>query len=365
MRIALVLPYLKAGGTERQASYIANYLKREGHEVVVISVEKKGSFEDLFDTKIKYLGIPFRKINFPKIIYGIRRYVKNNKFDVIVNRAWSAHIISGTVSLLTNIPLVTFLSGAIKFQNKNFVKRQVHNFYLKRADKIISVSEASKENCKKCFDVKESQLEVVHNGIDIEQVREASLSEIQSIDYSEIGESSYKILFMGRLIPRKGLDILLKAVVEMNTGKEVKVLVLGKGPKLADYKRMVNNFGIKDKVKFLGQKVNPFPYLAMSDLFVLPSREEGFPNALLEGMALGKPVIAADCDNGPREIIDGMNGTLIPVGDSKTLAEAIKKYLNNKQLANNHGKNAYLTIKENFLLDSQLRRIENIILNTN
>jgi glycosyltransferase involved in cell wall biosynthesis len=69
------------------------------------------------------------------------------------------------------------------------------------------------------------------------------------------------------------------------------------------YREMTRKLGIEEKVAFPGVRKNPFPYVAASSLYVLSSNHEGFPNALLEAMALGRPVIAADCKTGPREIL--------------------------------------------------------------
>ncbi len=85
---------------------------------------------------------------------------------------------------------------------------------------------------------------------------------------------------------------------------------------------------IKDKVHFLGNVKNPFYYLAKSDLFVLNSEIEGFPNVLVEAMACRLPVISSDCKSGPREILeDEKYGLLYPVGEVGTLIEKIKFYL--------------------------------------
>ena len=79
-------------------------------------------------------------------------------------------------------------------------------------------------------------------------------------------------------------------------------MILGRGEYTAN-KELVKKLGLSDKVSFTGVKKNPFAYVAKSDMYVLASNHEGFPNALLEGMALGKPVVSTDCKTGPREIL--------------------------------------------------------------
>ena len=111
------------------------------------------------------------------------------------------------------------------------------------------------------------------------------------------------IVSVGRQDYIKGFWHLIKAFSIVAKEKDnVRLMILGTGDWTSYYK-LVEDLGIKDKVAFMGIKKNPFPYVAASDLYVLSSNHEGFPNALLEAMALGKPCIAADCKTGPREIL--------------------------------------------------------------
>jgi glycosyltransferase involved in cell wall biosynthesis len=101
---------------------------------------------------------------------------------------------------------------------------------------------------------------------------------------------------------------------------------VGDGPLAASLRALADHLGVADRVHWAGRQRDPATFVADSDIVVLPSRFEGFPNALAEAMAAGRAVVATDCRSGPRELIDdGRNGLLVPVEDSEALARAITR----------------------------------------
>ena len=135
------------------------------------------------------------------------------------------------------------------------------------------------------------------------------------------------VVSVGRQDYIKGFWHLIKAFSLVAKEKDnVRLMILGTGD-WTPYHKLVESLGLKDKVAFMGIKKNPFPYVAASDLYVLSSNHEGFPNALLEAMALGKPCIAADCKTGPREIVlteDEYNSLLKIRPDGSSTDKAIE-----------------------------------------
>lgn len=360
MNIAMILPYLKAGGTERQAAYIVNFLQRKGHNVDTISVENLDFFEQYFHTPIHYLNsrnsIPLLLSNIQSVI----SLVKSKNTDVLISRAWSTNLLCSLVSLFTGVPNVLFLSASLDMSHHNFIKKIIYRFVLRKADHIISVSDATKQNCMKWFRVEEKRISVIHNGVDIKNIQKLSKEKLEFPNQA-LNETDKKLVFVGRLIHRKGLDLLLKAIKQLNKDYSFKLIVVGKGALVNHYKQMCKDFNIESNVLFLGEKKNPFPYLNLGDIFILPSRSEGFPNVLLEAMAMQKTVIAANCKNGPNEIIDNSNGTLVEINNPNEITNAILLYLKNSELARMHAHNAKKTVEQSFKLNSQLDKIEKVI----
>ena len=359
MKIIIILPFFKAGGTERQASYIANYLQKKGHHVQVLCIENTGHFGGLFDVSIHYLNSGFRNSRLVRNIYLVAKFLRNSDAELIISRAWSTNIICGFAGMLTGLPVVHFLSGSIDLSGHSFLKKRIFTFVLSRSAKIISVSQASKENCIKWLNIDETRIEVIHNGVDIHNNQQLAKDEMELPD--GFNHTLPTITFVGTQEHRKGVDILLQAAELVVKKHPVNILIIGKGESLEQYVAMRDQLKLKNYVFFLGEKLNPFPYMKNAPIFVLPSRAEGFPNVLLEAMSLKCAVIAADCETGPREVIDGENGILVPVNDPQSLSNEMIKLISDPGKAKTLGENAFQTIQHHFVLNKQMKKLEEIL----
>lgn len=122
---------------------------------------------------------------------------------------------------------------------------------------------------------------------------------------------------------------------------DVKLVILGEGPERAALTRQAAELGIDGRVIMPGFIHNPHAIVRRASLFVLPSRFEGFPNALVEAMALARPVISYDCPSGPAYLIkDGVNGILLPVGEIARLTQQIDLLLRQPEKASALGREA-------------------------
>lgn len=144
------------------------------------------------------------------------------------------------------------------------------------------------------------------------------------------------ILAAGRLVPAKDFETLLRAFVLLREHTRARLLVLGEGPERPRLERLAARLNCQADFKLAGFVANPCPYMARGGVFVLSSRYEGLPSALVQAMACGAPVIATDCPFGPREILaDGREGLLVPVGNPGVLAQALGRVLTDSALRAN------------------------------
>ena len=169
-----------------------------------------------------------------------------------------------------------------------------------------------------------SKVRVIRNGIDVAAVRAAANGPGSLVS----GRSVPVVVATGRLAPQKGYDLLIRAHARVVDRYPHEVLVLNDGPELAALQQLAAELGVSATVRFAGSEVPPLPSVADADLFCLPSRHEGLPLALLEAVALGVPVVAADCAEGVRVALDaGRVGRLVPVEDVDALAQALADHL--------------------------------------
>lgn len=156
----------------------------------------------------------------------------------------------------------------------------------------------------------------------------APLNNVESL---QSFEAKYFIVAMGRLVEQKGFDMLLSAFNTLSAKHpDWFLMVLGEGPLRRLLERQIETLGLKSRVRLCGPIRDPSSVLRRADLFVLSSRFEGFPNALLEAMAAGLPVVSFDCPSGPRDIIrDGVDGLLVPPENVIALASALDRLMGN------------------------------------
>ena len=136
------------------------------------------------------------------------------------------------------------------------------------------------------------------------------------------------VLAAGRMEDQKDYPTLIRAFALVKQARPARLIILGEGSRRAQLEALVHELGLQDDVQMPGQVANPYAYMARSQAFVLSSRWEGLPNAVIEALAAGVPVISTDCKTGPSELLDnGRYGELIPVGEPATMAQAILKVL--------------------------------------
>jgi glycosyltransferase involved in cell wall biosynthesis len=189
------------------------------------------------------------------------------------------------------------------------------------------------------------RLRLVRGGIDPEPIRKAA-----SLPRSTLGagENERLVLWVGRLDPVKGLSFLIEAFAEAGQALNARLLLAGGGPLREELEAKARRMVPGERVMFLGPRRDIPALLKTADLFVFPSRTEGLPNALLEAMAAGLPIVATGVP-GCRDLIrDEETGLLVPYGDTRPLAAAMKKLLADGELASRLGRAAAEEVTRNW-----------------
>ena len=183
--------------------------------------------------------------------------------------------------------------------------------------------------------------------------------------FYNVAEAEKVIAFAGRFeTVQKRQDIMLevmKLVLEKHA--DYKLAFYGDGKDEDDIKMLASKIVIEDNVEFKGVSDNLVKDISKCEIYVLTSDYEGIPNTLLEAMTIGMPCVSTDCSpGGARMLIDnGINGTLVPCGDVTAIADAINFYIENKDIAEKHGKEA-VKIKDKFSYDGIMEKWEKYIL---
>ncbi len=341
--------YLPLGGGQANANY---YLYKEFEkykdleiDIITASIDKEKT-EKTKIGKIYFLDIGKKGKNLhfqtskELINYSLKslslakKLIKQEKYDLIV--AWSG-VPAGYLSYRLNkkfqIPYIVLLRGAdVPFWEERWKTLDKHIFswlspkVWRNATFVIANSQGLKEQALK---ISENQkISVIPNGVDI--------SLFKPIKTKKENKKTI-ILGVGRLIPRKGLDYLIKSLGQLQN-LNFELWLVGDGPEKENLQNLANESNISDKVRFLGikDKKEIVGIYQQVDIFVLPSLNEGMSNTILEAMACGLPIIATNIA-GNDELIKE-NGFTIPVKDEEALKEKLELLINDKSLRENMGK---------------------------
>ena len=332
MKLVAIIPALTLGGAERSLVKLINAIMPHLDNAsiicfglmdsdIVFDLDKKcsvicfgGASSSSINTVLKTISI-LRKER-PNIILGWSTYanlvailaattVPRSKL-FISERCYTPHLFSRTNTFSPRRRIVLSL---------------VKNLY-RFADVVTANSQGSIRFLRRYVGGK-PVYRVLPNIIDVEQINKKVLGDVPVGCFPH---NSPRIIAVGRLDRQKGFDILLRALAQVRRSHDWGITIVGEGPESQALRTLAADLCISASIHWVGRVSNPFPLYSQSDLVVVPSRFEGFPNVLLEAMICGKATISADCKTGPRELTqDGLCGILFPVEDYQSLADQIMR----------------------------------------
>lgn len=337
MRIALVCPYdwAKHGGVREHVAHLADYLAAQ-HEVGVFapSSSPKTAGERWFTAVGRPLPVPYNQSVAPvalsplagrKVLRALRDYQP----DVVHIHEPLSPIVSATAAAFGPRPVVgTFHAWSSTYRMYRLAGLAGRRI-VRRLDARIAVSPSAQQYAARALRMPLGSFRVLPNGVDDTAFATAEpLPEL-------VDPSRPLVLFVGRLEPRKGVDVLIRAFLRLRASSpRVRLCVVGEGPGRDRYQQMVPP-SIRPDALFVGA-VGPAElprYHASADVFVSPALGgESFGVVLLEAMAAGLPVVASDIPGYRTVLKDGRQGRLVPPDDAFALAEAVATLLENEKL---------------------------------
>lgn len=282
-----------------------------------------------------------------KTIMKIRKFIKENKMDIIHSHGYKSNFYGLLASLNLNINRITTCHNWIGNGRKMKLYEYIDKLLLRNFDKVIAISEELKNEILRSGIFK---VMIINNGIDIERFKlQATGHRLKIKEAFGIKENEKAIGTVGRLTVEKGHSYLIetfeKAVKEF---PDTKLLIVGDGPLKESLESRAMSLGLKDNIIFTGIRNDIPELLSIMDIFVLPSLKEGMPMVLLEAMAARKAIIATKVGAVIKIIDDGVTGLLIKPTDVNSMCDCLTRLLKNTEKARLLSEKAYEKVKSEF-----------------
>lgn len=354
MRIAFVTfeyPPFIIGGAGVYALNVTHELAKLGHQIIVFvpdipGIKYEKDLENIVFNKVKINNkLPFNALQYwLNLPAEVKKAESENKFDIIHFNGISYWFLKRRISRAPHIVTIHHLvKDAIKNNNLNLISRikgisGENSFFMsfiekkciKSPDKLVTVSNFTKKQIIELYGINPDQIKTIYNGIDLNGYFYSTTEEVTKIKEQCGLVGKPVLLFVGRVDdPRKNLDFLLRTLKKIRETIDVSLLVVGKGDQ-TEARKLIDSLGISNSVVFTGYVDDKYlkQCYSLCDVYVCPSKLEGFGLTLIEAMALGKPIVATNVGAIP-EIL-GDCGILVDLNNEIAFCEAIIKVLDNK-----------------------------------
>ncbi len=331
-RVLFIINSLSGGGAERVMTTLLEHSKvrSASHDIRLLILDDDPRAFPLPEW-LTVIQSDCRKGTISSI-FAVERVVKDFDPDIALSFLTRSNIASGIAMMKRSRPWIiserTSTSAHLGNGARQLVTKSLIRLIYPRATRLIAVSSGVAQKLETTYAVDIDRIAVIPNPVDRRALEKAA-AEPSGLRFNE----PY-IIAVGRLVAVKNYALLIQAFAKSKLNS--RLVIAGEGRERKSLERLASDLGIADRVDFPGWLSNPYPALKQANVFALSSNVEGFPNALVEALALGVPSVATNCNDGPSEIlartgaesISGLTvadaGILSPVGDVESYAKALR-----------------------------------------
>lgn len=372
-KLLVIAKSLGGGGSEVALIEFLNHLDLKKYDVTVLLMDKDDEYKNRLTRKIKV-----RYIRFDNKIYHdmASMYALPGKIikKVKLNHYFHIYNLIAKHSKMPDLPLydiaidfygygaftTAFLALNIKAKKKAFWLHDVKmswiknvDIYFDKFDKIYGVSKTAKNNFDNFYPKFAGKTETFLNVVDTESIVKKSL------DYypKEFKDNNFYIVTVGRLTEQKGCDIAIKAAYLLKEKiLHFKWIIIGEGRDHRKLNKLIEKYKLQDNIYLLGRKSNPYPYIRNCNIYVQPSRHEGYGLSVLEARILKRPIVVSNLPVFAEQIENEKNGIICELTPQK-LSEGIYKLYKNKKMLSNIVDNVS---NEKIAFDSEMQKLNQL-----
>lgn len=324
-KVLFLITSLDMGGAETVLKNLVETMTRKGlYKPVICSIRPVGEVGMTIDKSIKILSLNVNSKFNILAFFRLFRIIRNENPDIINAHLFHAIIMARIMRLFTSgIKVISTL------HNENLGGR-FRGLILKLTDFLslanTTISETVTNKMRRIGAVPENKVVTIHNGVNIDRFKEQEHAQNIREEFGLPNDSKI-LLSVGRLARAKGYDILIDSFSALRGKNNIFLLIIGEGPERPLLESKIKEFGLSGRVFLPGSRHNIEAYLSETDIFILPSRWEGMPMAIIEAMVAKRPVIATAVGGTKDLIEDGQTGFLLNNLNRENLANKIREVL--------------------------------------
>ncbi len=358
-KVLFLFVHLNFGGAEVGLLTTLKNIDTKRFDCEVVSIEKKGAIGEEIEKlgfKVTYLDDDARLFNL-SLIFKIKDILKKVNPDILHTSLFYANFF-GRVAAIFHKPKAVITEERSMYTEKKFYHVLIDRVLAFFTDKIIVCSESVLNFTIKQEKIGPGKFYLIYNAVDAARF-DIKKSKIDLRKELGLSQDDLVLGSVGSVIPKKNHRFLIESYAAISDKlKNSTLIFVGEGESKKELMELTYKLGIKDKVRFFGQR-NDIPELMKAmDVFILPSLQEGFPRTLIEAMYTGIPSIATNISGIPEILKDGENGFLIEPGDTGLLTKRILELSMDRKLREKIGAEAKKTIESGYLPDGYAKKLE-------
>lgn len=325
-KIMFFIYRMGGGGAARTILNIINHLDRTKFEPVLVTLNFTYSYEQYVRDDVQFIKLPVKRLR--QAIVPLAKLLRKEQPDLLFSTVPNYNTIAILANLIsrTKTKLIVREAAYLGGTMTENIKLKGYGTLYRFADRVIALSEGVKQNLIRRYHVRERDIDVIYNPVDVTHINNEGN---RTIEETNLFNGKNKVIITaGRLVKEKDHATLLRAFANLNVEEEVQLVILGEGELDESLQELAVQLGIRERVSFLGFKQNPYAYIKRADVFTLTSTTEGFGHVLVEALALGVPVVSTRCNPGAEEILgDATYGMLADVGDVEKMTANLERAL--------------------------------------
>ncbi len=361
LRVLHVTFDMGIGGTERVITQLVRNTSVSKFDVAVVCLDGKiGELgRELLEEGYRVSTLERRPGFDFRLILALRRLVIGEMIDIVHCHQYAPYVYGLLAAVGTGSRVMFTEHGRFYPDTLKWRRALINPILSLRTSAIITISAATREALVKYENMPRRRISVIYNGLSV-----TGADGFDRVDVRQrLGIETGNLVLgtVSRLDPIKNQKMMLKAfsIVQAECPR-TRLIVVGDGPSRVELEQYASELSVTRSVEFVGFKVNPQPYFAIMDVFLLSSLSEGTSMTLLEAMAFSKPCIATSVGGNPEVIVNGKTGLLVPADDADAFAAAIVKLIRDPNLCARFGHAGLLRYRELFCVKRMIESYEEV-----